>query len=80
MEPLRSRTTSFAEVPEQREAKRLLDAALADGDAHAYLFHGPAGVGKTAAAFAFAGAQLGDARRVVERTHPDLVSSSRSAT
>ena len=47
-------------------------AALADGDAHAYLFHGPAGVGKTAAAFAFAGALLGDARRVVERTHPDL--------
>ena len=29
-------------------------------------------MGKTAAAFAFAGARLGDARRVVERTHPDL--------
>ena len=62
----------FAEVPEQYEAKRLLTAALGDGDAHAYLFHGPAGVGKTAAAFAFAGVQLGDARRVVDRTHPDL--------
>lgn len=62
----------FAAVPEQLEAKRLLAAALRDGDAHAFLFHGPAGVGKTAAAFAFAGAQLGDARRVGERTHPDL--------
>jgi DNA polymerase-3 subunit delta' len=62
----------FAAIPEQVEAKRLLAAALDDGDAHGYLFHGPAGVGKTAAAFAFAGALLGDARRVVERTHPDL--------
>ncbi len=62
----------FAAVPEQHEAKRLLAAALDDGDAHAFLFHGPAGVGKTAAAFAFAGAQLGDPRRVAERTHPDL--------
>jgi DNA polymerase-3 subunit delta' len=62
----------FAAVPEQHEAKRLLAAALGDGDAHAYLFHGPPGVGKTTAAFAFAGVQLGDARRVAERTHPDL--------
>ena len=62
----------FADVPEQHEAKRLLVAALGDGDAHAFLFHGPAGVGKTEAAFAFAGAQLGDPRRVLERTHPDL--------
>ncbi len=62
----------FGTVPEQVEAKRLLAAALADGDAHGFLFHGPAGVGKTAAAFAFAGALLGDARRVVERSHPDL--------
>jgi len=62
----------FAAVPEQQEAKRLLTAALGDGDAHAFLFHGPAGVGKTAAAFAFAGVQLGDTRRVAERTHPDL--------
>ena len=29
-------------------------------------------MGKTEAAFAFAGARLGDARRVVDRTHPDL--------
>lgn len=64
--------TTFAEVPEQVGAKRLLDAALADGPAHAYLFHGPAGVGKRAAAHAFAGALLGDPRRVDAGTHPDL--------
>jgi len=62
----------FASVPEQREAKRLLGAALADGPAHAYLLHGPAGVGKRTAAFAFAAALLGDERRVLARTHPDL--------
>ena len=63
---------TFADVPEQREAKRLLDAALADGPAHAYLFHGPAGVGKRTAARALAGVLLGDPRRVDGRTHPDL--------
>jgi DNA polymerase-3 subunit delta' len=64
----------FASVPEQVEAKRLLGAALTDGGApaHAYLLHGPAGVGKRTAAFAFAGALLGDARRVELRSHPDL--------
>lgn len=64
--------TTFADVPEQHEAKRLLEAALAEGPAHAYLFHGPAGVGKRVAARAFAGALLGDARRVDGGTHPDL--------
>ena len=62
----------FAAVPEQPEAKRLLLAALADGDAHSFLFHGPPGVGKTTAATAFAGALLGDERRVLQRAHPDL--------
>ena len=65
---------TFAAVVEQNEAKRLLAAAVGGGDAHAhaYLFHGPAGVGKATAAFAFAGALLGDLRRVEERMHPDL--------
>ena len=62
----------FASVPEQPEAKRLLGAALEEGPAHAYLLHGPAGVGKRTAAFAFAAALLGDERRVLARTHPDL--------
>ena len=62
----------FASVPEQPEAKRLLTAALSDGGAHAYLLHGPPGVGKRAAAFAFASAILGDERRVEAGAHPDL--------
>jgi DNA polymerase-3 subunit delta' len=62
----------FASVPEQPEAKRLLAAALAEEPAHAYLLHGPPGVGKRTAAFAFAAALLGEERRVKARTHPDL--------
>jgi DNA polymerase-3 subunit delta' len=63
---------SFESFPEQEEAKRLLAAALAEGPAHAYLFHGPPGVGKRRAATAFAGELIGDAGRVHRRTHPDL--------
>jgi DNA polymerase-3 subunit delta' len=59
-------------VIEQEAAKRLLRAALAEGPAHAYLFHGPAGVGKQAAALAFAGELLAAAERVERRSHPDL--------
>jgi DNA polymerase-3 subunit delta' len=58
----------FGTFPEQEEAKRLLAAALADRPAHAYLLHGPPGVGKREAAFAFARALLGTARDF----HPDL--------
>ncbi len=62
----------FAALPEQADAKRLLTAALREGPAHAYLLHGPAGTGKRRAAYAFAGAVLGDERRVSDGTHPDL--------
>ncbi len=62
----------FDSIPEQAEAKRLLAAALADGPAHAYLFHGPAGVGKRATAVAFASELLGGDARVERRSHPDL--------
>jgi DNA polymerase-3 subunit delta' len=62
----------FDDLPEQAEAKRLLGAALAEGAAHAYLLHGPAGTGKRQAALAFAGAVLGDPARVEHRAHPDL--------
>jgi DNA polymerase-3 subunit delta' len=63
---------SFETFPEQEEAKRLLAAALAEGTAHAYLFHGPPGVGKRDAALAFAGELLGDPARVARNAHPDL--------
>jgi DNA polymerase-3 subunit delta' len=60
------------QLPEQAEAKRLLQAALDEGPVNAYLFHGPPGVGKRTAALAFAGELIGDAERVEHRLHPDL--------
>jgi DNA polymerase-3 subunit delta' len=60
--------TTFETFSEQAEAKRLLAAALAEGPAHAYLFHGPQGVGKRDFARAFARQLLGTTREV----HPDL--------
>src|ERR671937_1569807 len=63
---------SFETFPEQQEAKRLLSAALAEGPTHAYLFHGPPGVGKWKAALAFAGALLDDPERTKRLAHPDL--------
>jgi DNA polymerase-3 subunit delta' len=63
---------AFESFPEQAEAKRLLRAAVAEGPAHAYLFHGPPGVGKRTAALAFAAALIGDGGRVERRAHPDL--------
>jgi DNA polymerase-3 subunit delta' len=62
----------FDEIVEQAEAKRLLEAAVTEGPAHAYLLHGPAGVGKSKTAFAFAAELLGDRGRVERRAHPDL--------
>ena len=62
----------FEEIAEQQEAKRLLGAALREGPAHAYLLHGPPGVGKWRAAVLFAAALLGDRRRVERGAHPDL--------
>jgi DNA polymerase-3 subunit delta' len=64
--------STFARFSEHPEAGRLLDAALREGPAHAYLFHGPPGVGKRRAATAFAGELIGDRGRVERGTHPDL--------
>jgi DNA polymerase-3 subunit delta' len=58
----------FEAVKEQSEAKRLLDAAVVEGPVHAYLFYGPAGVGKRELARAFARELLGTTRTI----HPDL--------
>ncbi|MCC6224172.1 MAG: DNA polymerase III subunit [Thermoleophilia bacterium] len=63
---------SFERLPDQPEARRLLEAALAETPGHAYLFHGPSGVGKRAFALAFAGALLGDADRAERGVHPDV--------
>src|SRR5690349_24747172 len=63
---------TFNAVAEQGEAKRLLTAALGEGPAHAYLLHGPPGVGKRGLALLFAAELLGDHARVERRTHPDL--------
>jgi DNA polymerase-3 subunit delta' len=60
----------FETFPEQAEAKRLLRAALAEGAAHAYLFHGPPGVGKRAAAVAFAAQLIGGSEPAV-RAKPE---------
>ena len=62
----------FENVPEQTEAKALLEAALAEGAAHAYLFHGPPGVGKRGLAVGFAAELLGEHERVARGSHPDL--------
>src|SRR5205814_8134261 len=63
---------TFEAVAEQNEAKRLLSAALAEGPAHAYLLHGPPGVGKRDVALLFAAELLGEHARVERRSHPDL--------
>ena len=60
--------SAFARFSEHPEAGRLLDAALRDGPAHAYLFHGPPGVGKSEVARAFARTLLDTTREF----HPDL--------
>jgi DNA polymerase III subunit delta' len=61
-----------ANAPGQAGAVSPRNQAASEAPAHAYLLHGPPGVGKRAAAFAFASALLGDDRRVEARTHPDL--------
>jgi DNA polymerase III subunit delta' len=64
-----STSARFSELHvEHAEAGRLLDAALREGPAHAYLFYGPPGVGKREVARAFGRALLETTREF----HPDL--------
>ena len=71
----------LAEVVEQEEAKRLLRTALDEGDAHAFLLHGPRGDGE-AAGGARASRRRRSGRRSASRTAPTRICtcSSRSAT
>jgi len=71
---------AIAGTEDHPHARMSLSTALATGPSHAYLFHGPAGVGKRTAARAFAAELLaegasdfeGARRRTLSGTHPDL--------
>ena len=66
-------------LPDHPQAQMVLSTALETGPSHAYLFHGPAGVGKRTAAREFAAELLAEGdpdpggvrRRVLAGTHPD---------
>ena len=70
----------IAGTEDHPHARMSLSTALSTGPSHAYLFHGPAGVGKRTAARAFAAELLADGspdpdgvrRRALAGTHPDL--------
>ena len=71
----------LAELDRHPHARAVLGSALADGQpSHAYLFHGPGGAGKRAAATALAAELLADGSdraddaraRVLSGAHPDL--------
>ena len=83
--PSADATAALPGIETHPHAQAVLGAALSPGGrpSHAYLFHGPAGVGKRAIARGFAAALLADgspdraaaraaAERVMRGSHPDL--------
>jgi DNA polymerase-3 subunit delta' len=71
----------FDDIVGQPMAVSILTRALAQGASHAYLFHGPAGAGKSEAALAFAAGlvcadngcgECDTCRRVLSGIHPDV--------
>jgi DNA polymerase-3 subunit delta' len=71
-------TETFENILGNKTALRLLESALASGDAaHAYLFYGPPGVGKRTIAYRFGAALVSDddkgaKDRALRGIHPDL--------
>jgi DNA polymerase-3 subunit delta' len=73
-------TVAVPGTEDHPQARMVLGTALQAGPSHAYLFHGPAGVGKRTAARAFAAELLAEGaddpddtrRRALAGTHPDL--------
>jgi len=69
---------TFAGIVGNAGARRVLERALGEGPSHAYLFHGPEGVGKRTVARRFgtalvSGGDASAADRALRGLHPDLI-------